>query len=194
MISLLYLTHSYSISLQSVNSLAYHPKWSTLKLNQHFTSRLYVTAMYQIGILNAIGYGREGFYTIRVRYMKGLIYLLDSVSGKDYICCTLFRVSHYYLYFCVCNLIYLWWGLCRTFESHTRQSDVSYLCSTWVWGTDKPTQPRALLSISTEAGRLRLYPASVHESCTGTGYWRRRQGWNSDERLSITQSFEHVSK
>jgi len=107
MISLLYLTHSYSISLQSVNSLAYHPKWSTLKLNQHFTSRLYVTAMYQIGILNAIGYGREGFYTIRVRYMKGLIYLLDSVSGKDYICCTLFRVSHYYLYY-----VFAIWYIC----------------------------------------------------------------------------------
>ena len=36
----------------------------TYKWNQHITSRVYVTAMSQMGILNAIGYEREAFYTI----------------------------------------------------------------------------------------------------------------------------------
>ena len=83
---MLYLTHSYAISLQSLNSLGYHSKLSTCYWNQHFTSRLYVTAMFQIVILNAIGYGREDFYTI-VSDMKGLkLNLLYSVWVGDYVC------------------------------------------------------------------------------------------------------------
>ena len=99
MIYLLYLTHSYTISLQSVYSLAYHLKWSTVKWNQHFTSRLYVTAMSQIGILNAIGYGREGFYTIVRDIWRDWYTYWIPYRGGDYWRPPLFSVSHYYFYF-----------------------------------------------------------------------------------------------